>query len=126
MPARSQALDHDLRNPSDVHRRPNVFVRMSGPRRSVPSRRALRAPRRASRRAAVLWTGEGECTGLRMRTRAGAKDRLPLAAPQGQDECQFDLVGRDGQKRGDVLLSPDLVSTVCDVEPTAALAGVAG
>jgi hypothetical protein len=44
------------------------------------------------------------------------KVALPLAAPQGQDQRQLYLVGRDGQNRGDVLLSPDLVSAVCDVE----------
>jgi hypothetical protein len=39
MPARSQALAHDVRNPSDVQANPRVLVRMSGPRRAAVSSR---------------------------------------------------------------------------------------
>jgi len=42
MPARSQALAHDVRNPSDVQARPREFVRMSGPHNHPARRRALR------------------------------------------------------------------------------------
>ena len=41
MPARSESLPHDDPNPSAVHRRPIVLVRITGPRRSLRSSSAF-------------------------------------------------------------------------------------
>ena len=54
MPARSQAFAHDVQG------RRSVFVRMTGPWRSVASNRAPMVNQPASRLAFRLWIGEGE------------------------------------------------------------------
>lgn len=74
--------------------------------------------------AATFRLAKANVGGLVGRPGEAQQVSLPLSAPESQDKRQLNLAGGDLENRGNVLLGPDLILAVCDVEAAATFAWV--